>query len=352
MTPILIEAKNPRKIFGSAVLKKGRFTCADQQRLSLMRMDSTGRQFHCNLAKSGEIFTVVTRISGTQRCFLILFCIALLITGSVSAFTADSLEITVDKSGDAVASFHFTLEGMLENAIPQSMLQEELMKGLSTSSEPPELISMDRSSATIRMKKFADTSDVPTGTEYRTASMNFKKAEIALQNSALSSVVTADFSPAVIKVSFPDSFSRSFDNVDVLPSVTHIIIDPAKAAKAAANASAAPGTAPNAVPTTVTTGAIKVISSPAGVNVAIDGKDAGPAPATFADIPAGSHTLTFTKENYATTSKTVTVKAGQTIQISAFLAYVEPTTKPAPGFFGVLALAALVLCALGMRIRK
>ena len=36
--------------------------------------------------------------------------------------------------------------------------------------------------------------------------MNFKKAEIALQNSALSSVVTADFSPAKVKITFPDNF--------------------------------------------------------------------------------------------------------------------------------------------------
>ena len=304
----------------------------------------------CTL-QPGEITTLVTRTFPKQRFLFTLLCIALLMTGAASAFTANSLEINVDKSGDATAMFRFTFEGMLENAIPQSMLEKELLKGLSTSSEPPELISMDRSSATIRMKKFADTSDVPTGTEYRTASMNFKKAEIALQNSALSSVVTADFSPSVIKVSFPDSFSRSFDNVDVLPSVIHIIIDPAKAARAAANASA-PNTAPNPVPTTVTTGAIKVISSPVGVNVAIDGKEAGPAPGTFTDIPEGSHTLTFTKENYATTSKTVSVKAGQTIQVSVFLAYIEPTTKPAPGFACIVALTALALCALGMRTRK
>lgn len=291
---------------------------------------------------------MVTITSNPQRFFFLMLIIALLITGTASAFTANSLDITVDKSGDAVAVFQFTLEGILENAIPQSMLQDELLKGLSTSSEPPELISMDRSSATIRMKKFADTSDVPTGTEYRTASMNFKKAEIALQNSALSSVVTADFSPAKVKITFSDNFVRTFDNSDVLPSITHIIVDPKKAAAAAAAAanSAANGSAP--APMSVTSGAIKVISSPAGVQVAIDGNPAGTAPDTFTDIPAGSHTLTFSKENYATVSRTITVKAGQTIQVSAFLAYVEPTAQPAPGFAGILAGIAL---GIGLIIR-
>jgi hypothetical protein len=49
---------------------------------------------------------------------------------------------------------------------------------------------MDRSSATVMMKRFADVNDVSQGTEYRTASMDFKKAEIALKNSALNYVVT------------------------------------------------------------------------------------------------------------------------------------------------------------------
>lgn len=119
--------------------------------------------------------------TNNQRIILVSFSIAVLMMIPAAAFTANSLDISVGENGDAIAVFSFTLEGFVENAIPQSMLEEQLLKGLSTSSDPPELISMDRSSATIRMKKFADTSDVPTGTEYRTASMNFKKAEIALQ---------------------------------------------------------------------------------------------------------------------------------------------------------------------------
>jgi hypothetical protein len=168
--------------------------------------------------------------------------------------------------------------------------------------------------------------------------MNFKKAEIAVKESALSSVVSADFSPATAKVTFADNYNRQFENSDVLPSITHIIIDPAKAA---------------AVPQTPATGgAIKVVSSPAGVQVAIDGSPAGTAPYTFTDIPAGPHTLTFSKENYQSVSKTVTVKTGQTIQVSAFLAYVEPVATQSPGFVGIAAALAFVLCIAALRMRK
>ncbi|HEX3001303.1 MAG TPA: hypothetical protein VHN82_02880, partial [Methanoregula sp.] len=77
------------------------------------------------------------------RCTFILICAALLAT-PVLAFTANSLDITVNKGGDATATFRFTLEGLIENAIPQSILEEQLIKGLSSSAEPPTLISMDR----------------------------------------------------------------------------------------------------------------------------------------------------------------------------------------------------------------
>jgi hypothetical protein len=289
----------------------------------------------------------------SRRSILVFLALAAFVTLPALAFTANSLDLAVDKSGDATATFQFTLEGLVENAIPQSMLQDELLKGMGTSSDPPQLISMDRSTAVIRMKKFAEMKDVPTGTEYTTASMNFKKAQIALQNSALSSVVSADFSPAKIVVTFPDKFSRQFSNSDVLPSITHTIVDPSKkaAADAAAAAAATNATSPVTTPRP-TTGTIKVVSSPADVMVSLDGELMGTAPDTFAEIAPGRHTLQFTKENYAPASKTVNVTAGQTVQVSVFLAYIEPVPTQSPGFTGILAGLALGIGALvGMRRR-
>jgi hypothetical protein len=273
---------------------------------------------------------MVTINTSTKRVVLVFLSTAFLVIGSVHAFTANSLEITIDKQGDAIAIFQFSLEGLVENAIPQSMLEDQLLKGMSSSSNPPELVSMDRSSATIRMKKFADISDVPPGMEYRTASMDFKKGEIALQNSGLSSIITADFSPAKVILKFPDNYSREFFNSDTLPSITHTIIDPTKHPGLSNDTS-------SAMPTLLINGAIKIVSSPPGVQVFVDGMVVGTTPNTFSDIPAGSHTLQFSKVNYTSVSKTVTVKAGQTVPVSVFLPIVEPTPKPAPGFAGAMA---------------
>ena len=271
------------------------------------------------------------------RGLLLFFCIAFIIAAPVSAFTANSLDVTINKNGDATATFRFTLEGLIENAIPQSLLEEELKKGLTTSSEAPTLISMDRSSASLILKNFADTSDVAQGTEYRTASMNFKKAEIALQSSALSTIVSADFSPATITITFPDGFSRQFDNIDVLPSVTHTIIDPTKAAAAAAQQN---------------TGTLNITSSPSAVQVYMDGTYIGNAPSQFPDIQAGTHTLRFQKDGFAPVTKTITVKPGEKLKVSVGLAYASPapgsTTPASPGFgFTLAGFALLVYAAAG-----
>jgi len=260
--------------------------------------------------------------------------IAVLFISPAHAFTANSLDITLDKSGDAVAIFTFTLEGFLENTIPQSMLEEELKKGLTTSSEPPVLLSMNKTETTMLLKKFAETRDVEQGTEYRTASMDFKKAEIALKNSALSSAVTADFSPSKITVTFPDAYTKKFENSAVLPALTHIVLDPLK---------------PSAAATPVTTGTINVTASPPIVQVSIDGTFAGDSPQTFSDIPAGTHTILFEKEGFAPVTKTVTVVAGRTTGVFVFLQYAAQPAKTPAGFLALPGFGLVIVClALGI----
>ena len=276
-----------------------------------------------------------------SRCTLVILCIVLLAVTPAHAFTAESLDITIDKSGDATAVFRFTLEGLIENAIPQSMLEEQLVNGLAGGSEPPTLVSMDRSSATLVLKKFANTYDSAQGTDYQTSSMDFKKAEIALQNSAVSSVITADFSPTKATLTFPDGYARSFSNVDSLPSITHTVIDPAKAA-AAGSAS-------------TTGGILNVTATPAGAEIWIDGANMGNTPATLTGIAPGAHTLEFRKDGYAPATKEVTVTEGKIIHITVYLATAAPTTEPSAspgGFLMVIAGIALAGYAILLSSRR
>lgn len=269
------------------------------------------------------------------------FCIFFMIIPA-HAFTANSLDITIDKNGDAIATFRFTLEGILENAIPQSILEEELKKGLTTSAEPPELRSMDKSSAILLLKKFADTSDVPTGTEYRTATMDFKKAEIALQNSALSGAVSADFSPETVVLTFPDSYQREFSNVDVLPAVFHTVIDPSKTPQTTVSPA---GTAPS-----VLKGSMNVTAMPLKVKVYLDSQYIGEAPSVFPAIGAGTHIIEFQKEGYEPASKTVTIIGGKTTNVMVVLNSVPPVTTEETASFGLvwpLSIIALIAIVCG-----
>ena len=91
-------------------------------------------------------------------------CLAFLVVAPAAAFTADSLNITVGTNGDATAVFQFTLDGVIENAIPQSILENQLVQGLATGASQTQIISFNNSEATLLLKNFATTNDVPTGT--------------------------------------------------------------------------------------------------------------------------------------------------------------------------------------------
>lgn len=244
-----------------------------------------------------------------------LFATAVVMTVPAHAFTADSLSITVTKNGDATATFTYTLEGVIENAIPESVLQEQLVKGLATSSDPPQVTSFDKSGATLVLKNFAVTNAVPTGTEYQTAPMDFKNAQIALENSAVSTVISADFSPKTITVTFPDGYAKELTDSSVLPSIKHTVVDPAKAAAAVTPAAS--------------TGALRVSAVPENARVSVDSSYAGEGTETFPGLAPGHHTIKLDADGYLSYTTTVTITAGNTSTIFATLDPVPPTTRKA-----------------------
>ncbi|MGA9404357.1 PEGA domain-containing protein [Methanoregula sp.] len=262
-----------------------------------------------------------------------VLCIALLAVAPAEAFTADSLNITVSTNGDAIADFQYTLNGVIENAIPLSVLQDQLVQGLATSSEPPQVLSFSKSEATLLLKSFAVTNAVPTGTEYQTAPMNFSNAQAALQISAVSSVISADFSPKITTVTFPDGYSRQFLASSVLPSIDHIVVNPAQAGAALTSSVTAPGS-------------IQVNTSPEHTQVFIDSAYVGESPGVFSGLTPGDHHLTLEADGFLTLSKNVTVTSGQTTLFVENLAYAATPTpqSAAPGAGIVIAFLSLTMC--------
>lgn len=299
------------------------------------------------LTTSKVINVIITPNSKKLSVVCVFFCLVVFLVLPAQAFTADSFTITIAKNGDATASFKYTLEGVIENAIPESILEEQLVKGLATSSDPPEVLAFDKSGANIYLKKFAVVTNVPTGTEYQTASMDFKKAQIALENSAVSSVISADFSPKLTTVTFPDGYTRQLTDSSVLPSMKHIVIDPAKAQAVQAALTVAAAQEP-------TVGTIAVNTSPQHVRVYIDSAYAGESPDIFSGITPGEHEVMFEADGFVSITKTVTVKAGETTTVFESMSYAETPTKKsgAPGFEILFAGLVLACIVLAVRHRK
>lgn len=73
-------------------------------------------------------------------------------------------------------------------------------------------------------------------------------------------------------------------------------------------------------------GTLAVNSTPAGARVLFDGTDAGVSPVFVTNISAGNHTVTLEKEGYVSTTRQVSIPAGQagTVEVS-----LEPVPVPA-----------------------
>ena len=163
--------------------------------------------------------------------------------------------------------------------------------------------------------------------------MNFSNAQAALQISAVSSVISADFSPKITTVTFPDGYSRQFLASSVLPSIDHIVVNPAQAGAALTSSVTAPGS-------------IQVNTSPEHTQVFIDSAYVGESPGVFSGLTPGDHHLTLEADGFLTLSKNVTVTSGQTTLFVENLAYAATPTpqSAAPGAGIVIAFLSLTMC--------
>jgi hypothetical protein len=250
------------------------------------------------------------------------------------AFILDSVSFRIHDNGDADAAIRFRLEGFVENAIPDSILESEIKKGLTTDpGNPPALESFSRSQIVLLMPHFASSRKTREGTEYMTTPLDFTRAETALKQSALSYLVTADFTPSVADITFPDSYVETFHDVALLSSVTHLVRNPETVSSPAPS----PAVSPAAFPA----GSLAIRSAPPGARITLDGTASGTTPGTVTGIPEGDHRLDIAMEGYAAWSATVSVGANATTQVFASLAPVANPATPEPVATGKLASSPL-----------
>lgn len=155
-----------------------------------------------------------------------LVFIALLLVCPAQAFTAKSLDITVQDNTDAVITFEYELS-WFENVAVFVRIGDpgtELKKALESNfNKPVQITEADAGRSQFFVKGFA-TRQVNDGvTTLNTPALSFREAETVLKQYWFAPLVSPDFSPDVTRVSFPDGYTQTFSNQDQIPGISHIL---------------------------------------------------------------------------------------------------------------------------------
>jgi hypothetical protein len=158
-----------------------------------------------------------------------LLCILLLagcIATPAAAFTADSLDMTIQANGDTEMSFHYTLSWIEHIAVFLRIADpaDELKNALEGNSDKTvDVTGVTSDSASFLVYEFTTVRETPESVIYTTPQINFTEAETILQEYWFAPLITTDLSPAVTTVTFPDGYAERFENRIEIPHVTHEI---------------------------------------------------------------------------------------------------------------------------------
>ncbi|MEN6342160.1 MAG: hypothetical protein ABFC89_06320 [Methanospirillum sp.] len=140
------------------------------------------------------------------------------------AFEARSLDVTVDPSGAADVVMTYQLNWVerfiVYPAIPAPEYALEAALG-ALSGRKVRVGEAGPDGATFTVPKFATITHGRDGTVYATPAVDFTAFDRALHRYWFASLVSPDFSPDAITLTFPDGYRERFDGRAGLPAVTH-----------------------------------------------------------------------------------------------------------------------------------
>ncbi|MDD1703083.1 MAG: hypothetical protein LUQ31_08915 [Methanoregula sp.] len=151
-------------------------------------------------------------------------CIVLLAVMPAQAFTAKSLTLTLDQSGNADANMQYDL------SIPEQAafffhvadLNSELKNSLESNlGHQVTVVKVDGSSADVIINSFATVTRENGTTVMTTPTFSFANAEEAVKNKWYSSFISADFAPQTTTITFPDGYPVTYNNLVSIPSASH-----------------------------------------------------------------------------------------------------------------------------------
>ena len=156
--------------------------------------------------------------------FLGCLCIFALTVMPAQAFTAKSLTVTLDASGNAQAEMQYDLSFAEQAAIflhaanPATALQNALQNNLN---RPVTVTKADGSSADVDISSFADVLQSGSSTTIISPAFSFAHAQEEIRNEWYAPLIGADFAPRTTTIVFPDGYTATYYNQISIPSVSH-----------------------------------------------------------------------------------------------------------------------------------
>lgn len=160
------------------------------------------------------------------------FIFLLALFSPTQAFTAESLTIDVAAEGGATVRFSYTLSWIEQVAVFFRVADPpgELASALEEYSGVPVTVAfVDSGGATFSLEQFARVEDAGSVRTLITPALQFTEAQVVLERYWFAPLISADFSPAVTTVQFPDGYREVRLNEDRLPSFTHQLVLPSRA---------------------------------------------------------------------------------------------------------------------------
>jgi len=161
-----------------------------------------------------------------KKIFILIagLCLLVFATMPVQAFTVRSLDMTLEPDGDAHVDIDYDLTLFEEGAIffRISDPAAELKKAFDANSNHPVIVTQATgSSARILIPSFATVTTDGNTVTMLSPSVSFERAQNVLDQYWFAPLISPDFSPDVTTIIFPDNYRRSFNNLLVIPSVSH-----------------------------------------------------------------------------------------------------------------------------------
>lgn len=163
-----------------------------------------------------------------KKFYLIVACLCLCAFAILpaQAFTANSLTITVAENGDAHADMQYSLSFIEQAAVfahiadPSAQLEGALRNNFN---KPVTVIHADSSSADVIVLSFATIAASPGQTTMTTPSLSFARAQDVVKQYWFAPLISADFSPTVTTIIFPDGYRVTYNDLLTIPSTSHQI---------------------------------------------------------------------------------------------------------------------------------